>query len=605
MSARARWCAAMALLAVVACDQHEQVLVRPGSDGQLVVIVEPAEVVVAKGQPKGEDCCRAKLIASADGGTETDVTNQVTWTATPQNVAEFASPGNLAISGQAGGVVTVAATLGQRFATAKVTVKLVSAYPMRASDPPPGSNAEAPFSQPLDAALQPTIVYPNRDVVVPANLGRLELHFIPPPNTTQMRITLSGAAIEQRIYGTCEPLANGCVYELRGDVWRELATAARGTGPVTVEVAAAGSGRHGVSDTQTLTIADDELTGVAYYYTTSNASAIMSWDSSTPDVAPQPVLTAATASGCIGCHVVSSDGRSLIAGWNNQNNVLRMLRYDLASKTVAVPKFDGQATSLALSPDGQWLAAPFTAQSQKPELPLYDPTSGGSRGAIQTGTLVPTHPDWSPDGKQLVFTARDPAVFVPEAFNVAYHGAIGIVDRASQSPRVLVEAAPDKNRYFPVFSPDGSFVVFNESTCPMGDLMSSDCDSARDPSAQLWLVDAAVGATPRPLARACQPGVADRTIDGAAIVSSEHARFYPSKQGRRTWIAFNSYRRYGLRQQAPSVDPNTTPYGSRIWIAAIDHDANVGGGDPSWPAFVFPYQDLTTSNLRLVWVRRP
>jgi hypothetical protein len=65
------------------------------------------------------------------------------------------------------------------------------------------------------------------------------------------------------------------------------------------------------------------------------------------------------------------------------------------------------------------------------------------------------------------------------------------------------------------------------------------------------------------------------------------------------WIAFTSARDYGL------VLAEGSTIGVRmhqLWIAAVDfRKVGEDGGDPSYPAFRLPAQDLTENNHRPFW----
>ena len=50
----------------------------------------------------------------------------------------------------------------------------------------------------------------------------------------------------------------------------------------------------------------------------------------------------------------------------------------------------------------------------------------------------------------------------------------------------LKGADPALAEYYPAFSPDNTFLLFNESTCPSGTTSGVDCNADSDPSAMLW-----------------------------------------------------------------------------------------------------------------------
>ncbi|HLM45584.1 MAG TPA: hypothetical protein VK458_17050, partial [Myxococcaceae bacterium] len=173
------------------------------------------------------------------------------------------------------------------------------------------------------------------------------------------------------------------------------------------------------------------------------------------------------------------------------------------------------------------------------------------------------------------------------------------------APVTLVPAVDGKNRYYPAFSPDNTFLLYNESTCPTGTTSGTDCNADSDPSAKLFAVRAQAGATPIELARANAPGKRDT---GTSLTSSfpKWAPFLYQRTrdegSKLQWFTFSSTRKYGLRNPpAGGGEENAT--GTLLWIAAIDPDKVALGQDPSYPALVLPIQDISTSNHIAQWTK--
>jgi hypothetical protein len=148
--------------------------------------------------------------------------------------------------------------------------------------------------------------------------------------------------------------------------------------------------------------------------------------------------------------------------------------------------------------------------------------------------------------------------------------------------------ASGKSRYNPNFAPDGSFLLFSESTCPGGDVNSNDCDGDADDSAKTWAVVPKAGSTPTLLARAGSPGALDGSKTDLADTFPRMSPF-KNKQGKGEiyWATISSRRHAGLR------DPSGRQL---LWMFAIDPAKVRSGSDGSYPAFFLPFQDLTTSN---------
>jgi len=170
-------------------------------------------------------------------------------------------------------------------------------------------------------------------------------------------------------------------------------------------------------------------------------------------------------------------------------------------------------------------------------------------------------------------------------------------------PVELVARTAGTNHYYPAFSPDGAFLVYDQSICSSGGI---ECNADSDPSARLYALRPAAGAQPVELLRANAPG---RTDGGATDLTSSFPKWSPfvfqrtAENGSRLeWITFSSTRNYGLRNPPPGGTEE--PTGTLIWMAGVDPDKVSQGADPSYPAFALPFQDIDTSNHIAQWTTR-
>jgi hypothetical protein len=141
-----------------------------------------------------------------------------------------------------------------------------------------------------------------------------------------------------------------------------------------------------------------------------------------------------------------------------------------------------------------------------------------------------------------------------------------------------------ENNYYPAYSPDGSWVVFNRSPSNANSFAnaSPDSDAGTYPDGQLWLVPEA-GGTAVQLLNAGAPASWPKW---APVVHSYY-------DGTLMWLTFSSARAYGLRL--------TEWAETQLWMVAVD-PAKIGSGeDPSFPPFWLPFQDITTGNHIAQW----
>lgn len=501
---------------------------------------------------------------------------------------------------QKGGVTQVVATAAGISGTTGVTIRLEQTYSDPSATDLPADPAQ-PFTGPADVARAPELIYPNDGVVVPPNLGRLEIHFKPGASNTLFELMFASDVLSLKVYLRCTtPLGGGCIYMPDPQVWAWIAESHRGTTPLTWRLRAtndAGTGV-GTSGDFTISFAPDDLSGGIYYWTTSTGS-IMRYDfaSSTQTVAEKFIGTEATGGTCVGCHALSRDGKKLVAEAGGQNDG-RVLLLDVATKQSIVPFGSTQKSNFeSWNGDGSAFVGVYADKgATNYNLMVFNGTTGVVDETIEAGgtkTNPTNHPDWSPTGDRIAFVN----VGVMNTLQMMYNGEIRTVAKSNgawQPYQVLVPRAPGKNRYYPSFAPDGQMLVFDESTCASGNT-GGDCNGDTDPTATLFAIDGIAGGVPTALTRANAPGVAD---NGQTSLTNSFPKWNPfighktREGGRIAWMTFSSTRKYGLRSPPGS--------GTLIWMVAIDLDAPAGT-DPSFAAFALPFQDITTSNHIAQW----
>jgi hypothetical protein len=263
--------------------------------------------------------------------------------------------------------------------------------------------------------------------------------------------------------------------------------------------------------------------------------------------------------------------------------------------------------------------------------------------AAPTGKRA-TMPDWSIDDKNVVFVVPtsnpmwnntfgtplqdDTHVLGGSLWTMPYMGN-GVFGPAME----ILHAPSDQiNNYYPSFSPDGSFIAFNHVDVTPGEFTGSpglpDKDSYSNPHAKVYVLGTGSGAMPIECAN----------LDDKGDLSNSWPRWSPFVQtykgSKLLWLTFSSTRDYGLlvrnhsmvggQPQVQCYPPdsaegactatNTTicAHGTafpancqqpQIWMAAINlSTAEVSNpGDPSYPAFWLPFQDISTHNHTAQW----
>jgi hypothetical protein len=293
----------------------------------------------------------------------------------------------------------------------------------------------------------------------------------------------------------------------------------------------------------------------------------------------------AGASTCVGCHVLSRDGERISLGMDIPAPSPYKV-FDVGTRALVFGQGGAAggagANFFTFSPDNKQIMV-----SNGITMSLRDATTGA---AIQDAAGDGAMPDWSPDGNSVVFSkpktnppcfggfCGSPGVSEASLYTVTKSGS------GFGSASVLF-SAPD-NAYYPSYSPDGEWVVFNRAST--GTNAKGEAKSSYDaPDAAVWAI-AKTGGGPLQLAKA-----------GSQFGDSWPKwmqRDQPYRGRRIMWVTFASRRAYGLRLASGQ--------NAQIWMAAFDPDAAKAGKDPSFTAFWLPFQDIASGNHIAQWVTK-
>jgi hypothetical protein len=346
---------------------------------------------------------------------------------------------------------------------------------------------------------------------------------------------------------------------------------------------------------QTWRVAKGTLHGTIYYNTYDSAladknGAIMRIKGASSE--PEVVLGKCTV-----CHSISADGSTAAAA----NYSLAVGgTFDLAGGGVTnLWQEKRKAAFAALYPFGGTVlvtnAAPVATDG--PGLPNQKSLNGGpwtSELRRRDGTPIPGSgiegmyaqtPSFSYDGKLLAFVDRTPTPPYPSKLALFHYDA-----EAQKLTGYDVLATPPAGRHYswPVFTPDGRFVVYQDGT---GD----DLSSLPFNTGKLYAIDLATR-EPTDLAKLNGDGALPAGSRDEGL--SFEPTFAPVASGGYYWLLFTSRRTYGNKLTG---DASKT---KRLWIAAFDADAH-DGVDPSHPAFYVPGQELGSANSRGFWALDP
>lgn len=515
-----------------------------------------------------------------DGHSEDIAGNRLAWTATR---TDDTPPGTI-VDGVfspypfAGGLVTISATdtcvSGET--TANFFVDAIIGQPGDPNDW---------LGMPGTGPLSPAIVYPSDKTRFPRNIYRTIFQWRS-QGLTEFRLIYEGMSSKVTVYtngvhGLCtaaNPPA-GC-WEVNEIAWAMIASSnAGGTASWIVDALDKSTTPPSIwrSSSIELGFSKQDVEGAIFYWSTTSAGirrARISQQFPEDYIVGKPTGTqyANDTVDCVACHVVSRDGQYMAAPVKSSIGdslwVMQVTQNPPPTPLVTDVTDTGGHGFATISPDNAHVVVSF----KKDHMWMVDRATGAFQMDLPTQSFGGgTHPDWSPDGTQVVF-ASDTGDGPQDASLVL----IPWTGSSWGQPTTLLAPPMGMTNLFPMFSPAGDWVAFSQgSQGGHGDI-----------TAQLWLVNEN-GGTPVELVNASR--VTSNQMTTGQYQSSQPTWAPP---GDYNWIAFNTKREFGV----------ITPEGTQqIWVAAVDLSKAANGQDASYPAFRVPFQGLDENNHRAYW----
>lgn len=449
----------------------------------------------------------------------------------------------------------------------------------------PGADASTPgrFGA-ADTGEGPSVVYPLDHTMSPPNMNMLDVHWRPAAGQTHFELSFIAPTRTLKIYVGCTPLGGGCSYATANtEFWSKLVPSARGTAPVRWRIrGVTAGGVVGGSAERQLSFSRQDILGGIYYWNTSGVGQVQRQDFGIPSPPIENYLNVTQAGGgtCLGCHVMSRSGDAIVVGLNIPSPATYRT-FDVVSRIERNPWVRGGANFFSFSPDSKYL--------------LYSDTVTIGLRNVETGAqmkanVVPygTMPDWSPSGRKMVYAKpKNRPLFAAPGIDSASLELSNFDGVSFQAPTTLVPAAGGNN-YYPAFSPDNEWIIYNRSPSNNSSYVSGKPeDGGGLPDSELWIVSAN-GGTPVRLGRISAPG----WLQWAKWAPAKHDSF----AGKVMWVTFTSARAYGLRFTDGQL--------AQLWMVAIDVDKLRAGQESSFNAFWLPTQSSNGGNHIGQWTTR-
>jgi hypothetical protein len=430
------------------------------------------------------------------------------------------------------------------------------------------------------------------------------------------------------------------------DVWAMATATAGGVTPnnmpdqLTLSLVVAKSGVGYGPITETWTVAPALLEGTVYYNSYGTqlvknsldtdfngneyGAAVLGIDQGAtgPVIVAGPPSPPGAGTGCRVCHVVSSDGSTLIA--QHGDNYSETSAYNLknANAETALTSYDNIFGWAGLSANGSLAftnAGDLAANDSVSQLYAFPPAATGAVAIPTTGipaNLQVGTPAFSPDTKHLAFDLLSGTLGTLTG-NGTQLVAIDFDGTSTFSnPRVLATMTGGMRAGFPSFFPTDDAVAFHYQIVNSNHLLNT----WHGAEAQIWWSDLATGTASNLYAlNGLKAGGTGQYIPtGPTNHANDTVLNYeptvnPISSGGYIWVIFTSRRLYG---NVATTDPwqsdprnyNATLVANatckKLWVAAIDLNAKPGT-DPSHPAFYLPAQELLAGNARGFWALQP
>jgi Tol biopolymer transport system component len=533
--------------------------------------VEPAQMELTT-RPDTPVTVQFAAYATLSDGQEVEM-DLISWNSSNLSAGSIDEDGLFETVDTNGGVTSISANSLGVEGTARVTV-IFSTDILEA-----GLSEELPSAFVASEAVEDNglnVTYPLNNVIIPRNLEGLGFKWSDDSNVqnTVYRVQFQSEITDISVF------VSDLHWISTSELW-EMISAANRKGLVTVNVEAGdwdGSNLTNVRQGPDIEInvnRFDARGSVLYWgiFEETHTASIMRIPIGTTDV--DQFWTCEGQNCCIGCHALADDADRMVVTHSGNKFSIVDITEPTAPEEIVPINDNERASFKTLSPDGKYMFG-----IEGPVATLYDLESGQAIKDFNFTSPI-SHPDWSPDGTQIVYVRITGSAASDLEFK---GGEIVQVDFNSETLElenevVLKERDVTYNYYYPAYSPDGDWIVYNraKNEHPRADGHMG-CYAA--PDAELWL-----------MSRDSSNDIRLDSANGEGNLQNSYPRWGPLPDDDILWLAFSSRRGY-------PINPTTMP---QIWIVGINPELAYQGEDPSSTPIWLPGQSVLNDNHLPVW----
>jgi hypothetical protein len=248
---------------------------------------------------------------------------------------------------------------------------------------------------------------------------------------------------------------------------------------------------------------------------------------------------------------------------------------DVASLTRKLPVNSQEWNFSAIHPDNTEMFTTTTTGLYRTDLGTQ------ATAPLYTASRI-SHPDVAASGDQIVATQ---VMGGSEVWTSAGQIVVFDYDKVAKTvatPRVLTAPPAGKYQYYPSFSPDNNWIIYNQA---------SGGTSYNNGNAEIWVTKADGSlATPIRLSTAEVAGSFDSWPKWTPFITSE-----PTMTGSEPviWFTVASQRPFGVRSSGTQAP--------QLWLAPFYPDRAIAGQDATGPAIRLPFQALAEGNHIAQW----